>query len=123
MNITQRLLVWNQFKFQLPMIICAVFVIVGQRKIIWHTLKSWWSWGLSNWPKERINFMIMFVVGVLTFGFSLMASKAWKKEIVEKQQQEVIAKMLEEKVITQEQLDKEKKEALERERERENHRK
>jgi hypothetical protein len=35
----------------------------------------------------------------------------------------VIAKMLEEKVITQEQLDKEKKEAIERERERDNHRK
>jgi len=61
----------------------------------------------------------MFAVGIVTFGLSLMANKAWRKEIVEKQQQEVIEKMLEEKVITQEQLDKEKKEAIERERERE----
>ena len=59
----------------------------------------------------------MFAVGIVTFGLSLMANKAWRKEIVEKQQQEVIEKMLEEKVITQEQLDKEKKEAIERERE------
>ena len=66
--------------------------------------------------------MIMFVAGIATFGFSLMANKAWKQEIIEKQQQEVVAKMLEEKVITKEQLDKEKKEARERERERDNHR-
>jgi len=64
----------------------------------------------------------MFAVGIVTFGLSLMANKAWRKEIVEKQQQEVIEKMLEEKVITQEQLDKEKKEAIERERERDDHR-
>ena len=118
MNITQRLLVWNQFKFQLPMIICAVFVIVSQRKLIWNTLKSWWSWGLSNWPRERINFTIMLVVGIVTFGFCLLINKAWKQEIVEKQQQEVVAKMLEEKVITQKQLDEEKQKAIERERER-----
>ena len=59
----------------------------------------------------------MLVVGVVTFGFSSMASKAWKKEIVEKQQQEVLAEMLEEKAITKEQLEKEQKEAIERARE------
>lgn len=118
MNITQRLLAWNQFKFQLPMIICAVFVIVSQRKLIWNTLKIWWSWGLADWPSERINFMIMLVVGIVVLVFSSLANRAWKQEIVEKQQQEVVAKMLEERVITQEQLDKGQKEAAERERER-----
>ena len=32
MNVTQRLLVWDQFKFQLPMIICAVFVLLVKEK-------------------------------------------------------------------------------------------
>src|SRR5438067_7310750 len=60
--------------------------------------------------------MIMFAVGVATFGFSLLTNKAWKQEIVEKQQQEVVEKMLEEKVTTQEELEKVQKEAVERER-------
>ena len=122
MNIVQRLLVWNQFKFQLPMIICAAWVIVSQRKTIYSTLKKWWNWGFGNWPQERINFLIMFAVGSVIFGLSLLANKAWRQEIVEKQQQEVVAKMLEEKVITQEQLDKERKEFAKRERERERER-
>ena len=118
MNIVEKTAIWTQFRFQLPMIICAIWVITSQRKIIWNTLKTWWNWGFSNWPEERINYLKIFGVGVVAFVVSSLVTKEQIKLEAECQQ-ETVAKMLEEKIITQEDLDKEKQKEAERERERE----
>jgi len=60
----------------------------------------------------------MIGVGVVAFVVSGLVSKK-QIELEVKCQQETMAKMLEEKVITQEDLDKEKQKKVERERERE----
>ena len=78
----------------------------------------WWSWGFRNWPPERINYLKIFGVGVVAFVVSGLVSKK-RIELEAKCQQETMAKMLEEKVITPEDLDKEKQKKAERERERE----
>ena len=116
MNIAEKTPIWTQFKFQLPMLICAIWVIAMQRKLIWSTLKMWWSWGFSNWPPERIEYLKISGVGVVAFIVSILGGKYYRDEVVVKQQQEVVAKMLEEKIITQEDLEKQTKKEQERER-------
>jgi hypothetical protein len=118
MNIVEKAAVWQQFKFQLPMLICAIWVIAMQRKLIWSTLKMWWSWGFTNWPPERIEYLKIFGVGVVAVFVSLLGVK-YRNKLVVKQQQEVVEKMLEEKIVTQEELDEAKEKEAERERERE----
>jgi len=106
MNILQKIEIWNQFKFQLPMIICAIWVIVKQKTIIWNTLKFWWSWNQKpfEWNKERLNIFKLTCLGIICFLFSFYLGKE-RIKLEQKCQQETVAKMLEEKVITREKLE------------------
>ncbi|MCE8162829.1 MAG: CPBP family intramembrane metalloprotease [Candidatus Moeniiplasma glomeromycotorum] len=122
MNITEKAALWTQFRWQLPFLIVAGWVIINQRKIIWATLKTWWSWGwegwgFKHWPSERIKYFVIIGIGVVTFLVSTILGRQWREKLTLQQQQQVIEKMKEEKLITQEQIDKEVE--LERERERE----
>lgn len=96
MNVSEKIALWSQFKFQLPMIFCAVYVIYKQHKIIWKTLKMWWkwndwNWNFRHWPAERVNSSIMGLVALVTFGFCHLPMVVNKRnELIFKNQIETI---------------------------------
>lgn len=102
MNILERQIIWETFRIHFPMLICALWVINEQKKIIWNTLKEWWSWkDLKIWTKESKVFL--FAVGLFIF---CLFTANWRAKLVEKQQQQTVEKMLEEKVVTEEHIKK-----------------
>lgn len=106
MNILERQIIWEAFRIHFPMLICAFWVINEQKKIIWNTLKVWWSWkDLKVWTKERVKYSLLYLFAVGCFIFCLFTAN-WRAKLVEKQQQQTVEKTLEEKVITEEQLKK-----------------
>ena len=114
MNIAEKSVVWQQFRFQFPMIICAVWVIISQWELIKSTLKMWWRWkDLRYYPPERRNYVKIFSVFVVAFFLTILANSFWQEELVKKQQQQTEEKLLEEKLITQEELEKKRKEIAE----------
>lgn len=105
MNILNQQLLWETLRIHIPMLICAAWVIKIQKKLIWGTLKRWWSWSREwrNWTKERKDYMIMFALGAILFIFALSTHNI-RKNLAEKQKQETVERMLEEKVVTREEL-------------------
>jgi len=119
MNINEKTQIWTQFKFQLPLFFCAIWIIVSQRKLIWSTLKMWFGWtNFGDWPPERVNYMTMFGVGAAAFILSTLVAGERQKTLVE-QQKEVIDKMLEERLITPKELEEIKQKEVELAREKE----
>jgi len=104
MNINDKITLLHHFKYILPMIVCAICVIISQGKIIGKTLKAWWNWGfdLLNWTSEKTNYLLMLIAFVITFVICFSPPYHQKREeLATKQQEELIVKSIEDKVMNE----------------------